>query len=82
FTPEHMLDTYYHIDSAAARLRTERLVARLRDAGLVPDGTENQARGNTTVSLASEAMRKLAQGPSAKSPVQFTEGQARPIEAK
>jgi hypothetical protein len=82
FTPEHMLDTYYHIDSAAARLRTERLVARLRDAGLVPDGTDNQTRGNTTVSLASEAMRKLAQGLSAKSPVQFTEGQARPIEAK
>ncbi len=55
FTPEHMLDTYYHVDSAAARVRTERLVSRLRDAGLKPDGAEN----NATVGLASEAMRKL-----------------------
>jgi hypothetical protein len=55
FTPEHMLDTYYHVDSAAARVRTERLVSRLRDAGLKPEGAEN----NATVGLASEALRKL-----------------------
>jgi hypothetical protein len=56
FTSEHMLDTYYHIDSTAARLRTERLILRLRDAGLKPEGTET----NATVLLVSEAMRKLA----------------------
>jgi hypothetical protein len=55
FTPEHMLDTYYHVDSAAARVRTERLVSRLRDAGLKPDGAENSA----AVRLVPEAMRKL-----------------------
>jgi hypothetical protein len=55
FTPEHMLDTYYHIDSSAARIRTERLIARLREAGLKPDGTDNR----TTVALASEAARRL-----------------------
>jgi hypothetical protein len=55
FTPEHMLDTYYHVDSAAARVWTERLVARLRDAGLKPDG----AGAGATVGLASQAMRKL-----------------------
>jgi hypothetical protein len=55
FTPEHMLDTYYHVDSAAARLRTERLIARLKDAGLQPEGVDKGA----TVLLASEAIRKL-----------------------
>lgn len=55
FAPEHMLDTYYHVDSAAARLRTERLVARLQDSGLGPDGGDSKA----TVQLASEAMRSL-----------------------
>jgi hypothetical protein len=54
FTPEHMLDTFYHVDSAAARVRTERLVSRLRDAGLKPDGVDNP-----TASLASEATRKF-----------------------
>ncbi len=82
FTPEHVLDTYYHIDSAAARVRTERLVARLRDAGLPPDGTDNTTRGRLTVSLAAEAMQKLAQGLSAELPAQLTSGQARPVEAK
>jgi hypothetical protein len=56
FTPEHMLDTYYHVDSAAARVRTERLVSRLRDAGMKPDGGENN---NAAVWQASETMRKL-----------------------
>jgi hypothetical protein len=55
FAPEHMLDTYYHVDSAAARVRTERLVLRLRDEGLMPDGAEYGA----AVRLASEAMRRL-----------------------
>ncbi len=59
FTPEHMLDTYYHIDSDAAHLRTERLIERLRAAGLKPDGTENKA----TVWLASEALRRLKPAP-------------------
>jgi len=34
FAPEHMLDTYYHVDSGAARMRTQRLIQRLRDAGM------------------------------------------------
>jgi hypothetical protein len=54
-----MLDTYYHIDSDAAHLRTERLIERLRAAGLKPDGTENKA----TVWLASEALRRLKPAP-------------------
>jgi hypothetical protein len=59
FAPEHMLDTYYHVDSAAARTRTERLVARLRDAGMTPDGAGNKA----TVRLASEALQGLRPAP-------------------
>lgn len=55
FTPEHMLDTYYHVDSAAAHVRTERLIARLQEAGLKPDATDNK----TTVSAVSEAARRL-----------------------
>jgi hypothetical protein len=59
FTPEHMLDTYYHVDSAAARIRTERLIARLRDAGMKPDDAGNKA----TLWLASEALRRLRSTP-------------------
>jgi hypothetical protein len=59
FTPEHMLDTYYHVDSAAARLRTGRLIARLQNAGMKPDGTASRA----TLSLASEALRGLRSAP-------------------
>lgn len=59
FTPEHMLDTYYHVDSAAARIRTERLIARLRDAGMKPDDAGNKA----TIWLASEALRRLRSAP-------------------
>ncbi|WP_315835016.1 hypothetical protein [Bradyrhizobium prioriisuperbiae] len=55
FAPEHMLDTYYHVDSSAARVRTERLIARLRDAGLKPGETV----ATTTAQLAEEALRKL-----------------------
>jgi hypothetical protein len=55
FTAEHMLDTYYHVDGAAARVRTERLVSSLRDAGLKPDGADD----NATALLASEATRKF-----------------------
>jgi hypothetical protein len=55
FTPEHMLDTYYHVDSAAAKIRTEALVARLEDAGMMP----GDAGHRKTVWLASEAMRGL-----------------------
>jgi hypothetical protein len=59
FAPEHMLDTYYHIDSDAARVRTERLIERLRAAGLKPDGTDNKA----TLLLVSEALRRLQPAP-------------------
>jgi len=55
FTPEHMLDTYYHVDSNAARLRTERLIGRLQDAGL--KAAEGPFR--PTATLAEEALRAL-----------------------
>jgi hypothetical protein len=55
FTPEHMLDTYYHVDSAAAKIRTQTLVARLQDAGMTP----GEAGHQETIRLASEAMRGL-----------------------
>jgi hypothetical protein len=58
FAAEHMLDTYYHVDSSAARVRTERLIGRLREAGLQPD----VADGKATVLLASEALRRLNSG--------------------
>jgi hypothetical protein len=74
FTPEHMLDTYYHVDSAAAHVRTERLVARLRDAGLKPDGTDNKA----TLVLVSEAVHKLEQAQLQITP----DSQVQPVEAK
>jgi hypothetical protein len=52
FTPEHMLDTYYHVDSAAAHIRTQTLVARLQDAGMMPGEADHEE----TIRLASEAM--------------------------
>jgi hypothetical protein len=55
FTPEHMLDTYYHVDSAAALIRTQKLIARLRDAGMMP----GEAGHKGTLLLASEAMRGI-----------------------
>jgi hypothetical protein len=55
FTPEHMLDTYYHVDSAAALIRTQTLVARLRGAGMMP----GEAGHKGTSWLASEAMRGI-----------------------
>jgi hypothetical protein len=55
FTPEHMLDTYYHVDSTAARIRTDRLVARLQAAGMKP----GQAANKSTSTLADEAIRNL-----------------------
>jgi hypothetical protein len=55
FTPEHMLDNYYHVDSAAARVRTDRLVARLQAAGM----KSGQAESKGTSILADEAMRSL-----------------------
>ncbi len=55
FTPEHMLDTYYHVDSSAARVRTQRLITRLKDAGLKPD----EGSKATTIELAQDALRKL-----------------------
>lgn len=57
FAPEHMLDTYYHVDSSAARLRTERLIVGLEAAGLRPaDGAEQPA---STPELAREALRNF-----------------------
>jgi hypothetical protein len=55
FTPEHMLDTYYHVDSAAAQIRTLTLAARLQDAGMLP----GEAGHKETIRLASEAMRGM-----------------------
>ncbi|CAN5401269.1 N/A [soil metagenome] len=55
FSPEHMLDTYYHVDSAAARLRTRRLIARLQDAGM----KAGEVAGKPTAVLAEEAVRGL-----------------------
>ena len=55
FEPEHMLDTYYHVDSSAARIRTERLIARLQTAGMQ---TGNDPRGST-LDLARQAARSL-----------------------
>ncbi|MBR1222318.1 hypothetical protein JQ557_30260 [Bradyrhizobium sp. U87765 SZCCT0131] len=55
FAPAHMLDTYYHVDSSAARVRTERLIGRLRDGGL-------KAAAETlpsTPTLADKALRSL-----------------------
>jgi len=54
FSPEHMLDTYYHIDSRAARLRTQRLIARLQDAGMTAG-----AAGKTFITQVHEALRGL-----------------------
>jgi hypothetical protein len=76
FTPEHMLDTYYHVDSAAAHVRTERLIVRLREAGVKPAGTETKA----TLVLASEALQRLAAADLQASPA--VDGQVRPVEAK
>lgn len=59
FSADHMLDTYYHVDSSAAHVRTERLIGRLREAGLQPDAADNKA----TLWLASEALRKLKSAP-------------------
>lgn len=55
FPPEHMLDTYYHVDSSAARLRTQRLIGRLQEAGMKPGGVA----GKPTIALAEEAIRGL-----------------------
>jgi hypothetical protein len=55
FTPEHMLDTYYHVDSAAARLRTERLVGRLQDAGM----KASVPASKPTITQVEEAVRSL-----------------------
>ncbi|MEW6638905.1 MAG: hypothetical protein AB1586_00270 [Pseudomonadota bacterium] len=55
FPPEHMLDTYYHVDSSAARVRTQRLIGHLQDAGL--KAAEGPFR--STVTLADEALRSL-----------------------
>jgi hypothetical protein len=54
FSPEHMLDTYYHVDSRAARLRTQRLIGRLQDAGMTAG-----AAARPTAVLADEAVRGL-----------------------
>ena len=82
FGSEHMLDTYYHVDSAAACIRTERLIARLRAAGLAPDGSNDGSSDNTTIALASEALRRLALQLAQASSVEVTEGHPRPLEAK
>jgi hypothetical protein len=55
FTPEHMLDTFYHVDSAAALMRTRTLVARLQDAGMTLD----EAGHKGTNWLSSEAIRRI-----------------------
>jgi hypothetical protein len=55
FPPEHMLDTYYHVDSSAARLRTQRLIGRLQEAGMKP----GEVAGKPTIALADEAVRGL-----------------------
>ena len=55
FTPDHMLDPYYHVDSAAAQIRTQKMVARLQDAGMRPGENDHKE----TVRLASEAMRGM-----------------------
>lgn len=54
FLPQHMLDTYYHVDSAAARLRTQRLIGRhseCRHGG--------RPRGRPTMALVDAAVRSL-----------------------
>jgi hypothetical protein len=55
FSPDHMLDTYYHVDSSAARLRTQRLIGRLKDAGM----TAAVSAGKPTVVQAEEALHGL-----------------------
>ncbi len=40
FSDDHVLDTYYHVDSVAARVRTEKLVQELRASGVFNGGPE------------------------------------------
>jgi len=54
FSQHHMLDTYYHVDSSAARLRTQRLIARLQDAGMTAG-----AAGKPIITQVDEALRGL-----------------------
>jgi hypothetical protein len=55
FQPQHMLDTYYHIDSEAAELRTRRLIDRMKASGF----TAASGDAPTTINLAFWAMREL-----------------------
>jgi hypothetical protein len=58
FASSHMLDTYYHVDRAAATIRTERLIERLsKMPGFVELGGSGVYR--STVDQGSEALRIL-----------------------
>lgn len=59
FAPSHMLDTYYHVDSGAAAIRTERLIQRLLEApGFFAQSNADPYR--STAVQGAEAFRALA----------------------
>jgi hypothetical protein len=59
FAPSHMLDTYYHVDSTAAAIRTERLIQRLLETPGFAERSGADAYRSTAVQGA-EAFRALA----------------------
>lgn len=57
FSPSHMLDTYYHVDSAAAQVRTRRLIGHLSATLGLPTTARDGLR--STVEQGAEAYRVL-----------------------
>jgi hypothetical protein len=58
FDPSHMLDTYYHVDSAAAGVRTKRLIYHLSKAHDFP--TLRGPTNNSTIEQGKQAYQVLA----------------------
>jgi hypothetical protein len=57
FKPEHMLDTYYHVDEAAAHERTRRLISHLK---ALADFPAPDPAARSTVMQGADAFRRLA----------------------
>jgi hypothetical protein len=57
FSDDHMLNSYYHVDPAAARERTNRLIEDIRAAGLTPlPAPESSTRKFAIAAVAREEM--------------------------
>jgi hypothetical protein len=63
FAESHMLDTYYHIDSEGAKVRTERLISDLRRAGVVTDIPYPVWGEAVQTAIAEDAAKIKIQGP-------------------